>query len=125
MRGFKITEFFSSSILDPYTLPGIYYYHVSKVKQYGWPIYSLLINEFEVVWPRGAEIVNYIVNFVNLLVYIGSASNYTSPQSQFDTFDLSADQNNVGPIIIIIIYYYELYFNTVQFHLLKLIMYKI
>ena len=99
---------------------------MSKVKQYRWPIYSLLINEFEVVWPRGAEIVNYIVNFVNLHVYIGSASNYTSPQSQFDTFGLSADQNNVGPIIIIIIiYYYELYFNTVQFHLLKLIMYKI
>ena len=98
---------------------------MSKVKQYRWPIYSLLINEFEVVWPGGAEIVNYIVNFVNLLVYIGSASNYTSPQLQFDTFGLSADQNNVGPIIIIIFYYYELYFNTVQFHLLKLIMYKI
>ena len=58
-------NFFPVLGLDPYTLPGIYYYHVSKVKQYRWPIYSLLINEFEVVWPRGAEIVNYIVNFVN------------------------------------------------------------
>jgi hypothetical protein len=26
--------------LDQYTLPGIQYYHVSKIIQYGWLIYS-------------------------------------------------------------------------------------
>ena len=34
--------------LDQYTSPGIQYYHVSKIKQYGWLIYSLIINEFEI-----------------------------------------------------------------------------
>jgi hypothetical protein len=32
--------------LDQYTSPSIQYYHVSKIKQYGWLIYSWIINEF-------------------------------------------------------------------------------
>jgi hypothetical protein len=38
--------------LDQYTSPGIQYYHLSKIKQYGWLIYYygwLIINEFEIV----------------------------------------------------------------------------
>ena len=33
--------------LDQYTSSGIQYYYVSKIKQYGWLIYSWSINEFE------------------------------------------------------------------------------
>jgi hypothetical protein len=33
---------------DQYTSSGIQYYHVSKIKQYGWLIYSWIINEFEI-----------------------------------------------------------------------------
>jgi hypothetical protein len=29
---------------DQYTSPGIQYYHVNKIKQYGWLIYSWIIN---------------------------------------------------------------------------------
>jgi hypothetical protein len=35
---------------DQYTSPGIHYYHVSKIKQYGWLIYSWIINEFEMIF---------------------------------------------------------------------------
>jgi hypothetical protein len=38
--------------LDQYTSPGIQYYHLSKIKQYGWLIYYygwLIINDFEIV----------------------------------------------------------------------------
>jgi hypothetical protein len=31
--------------LDQYTSPGIQYYHESKIKQYGWLIYSWIIND--------------------------------------------------------------------------------
>ena len=31
---------------DQYTSPGIQYYHVSKIRQYGWLIYSWIVNEF-------------------------------------------------------------------------------
>jgi hypothetical protein len=31
------------------TSPGIQYYHVSKIKQHDWLIYSWIINEFEVI----------------------------------------------------------------------------
>jgi hypothetical protein len=34
--------------LDQHTWPDIQYYHVSKIKQYGWLTYSLIINEFEI-----------------------------------------------------------------------------
>jgi hypothetical protein len=34
---------------DQYTSPGIQYYHVSKMKQCGWLIYSCIINEFEII----------------------------------------------------------------------------
>jgi coproporphyrinogen III oxidase-like Fe-S oxidoreductase len=34
--------------LDQYTSSGIQYYHVNKIKQYGWLIYSWNINEFEI-----------------------------------------------------------------------------
>jgi hypothetical protein len=33
---------------DQYTSSGIQYYHVSKIKQYGWLIYSWIINEFQI-----------------------------------------------------------------------------
>jgi hypothetical protein len=32
---------------DQYTSSGIQYYHVSKIRQYGWLIYSWIINKFE------------------------------------------------------------------------------
>jgi hypothetical protein len=34
--------------LDQYTSPRIQYYHVSKMKQNGWLIYSWIINAFEI-----------------------------------------------------------------------------
>jgi hypothetical protein len=37
--------------LDQYTSPGIQYYHVSKIKQYDWLIYSWII-EFEITYCR-------------------------------------------------------------------------
>ena len=38
---------------DQYTSSGIQYYHVSKIKQYGWLIYSWIINEFEIYSSMG------------------------------------------------------------------------
>ena len=38
--------------LGRYTSPGIQYYHVSKIKQYAWLIYSWIINEFEIGYYR-------------------------------------------------------------------------
>jgi hypothetical protein len=38
--------------LGRYTSPSIQYYHVSKIKQYAWLIYSWIINEFEIGYYR-------------------------------------------------------------------------
>jgi hypothetical protein len=42
--------------LGRYTSPDIQYYHVSKIKQYAWLIYSWIINEFDIgYYPARSE----------------------------------------------------------------------